>query len=417
MNRIKLGRRALLGVLGLIVSASVAWADQLSDHYKIAEKLGNGAFKDVYAVEGRPDLAIGIFERNQNGGWGNKTNLLEEEKAMLDRIAAVGVPTAIVLEISTYDGKKAYLQKRFATANRAPDWGTKRWEVLNETSIEDCHKIEAALVAAHMNVSDAQFLVGSDGHVVLNDPLSISVSNTPTSSARYVLDQIEREAKEAIEARALAKALQGLPGADDPELADFFKHAQVTFPWNDAAKAAETQEALLHYLETGPTTPEALSVAKAVRDGTVKIDFVNRGQADTVVLTLDRPFPSMAAELLGNVWKKLDTAVVDLEAEVISVAHVLDFLGKKEAPDAVFSQDPLLRRGAELRADPSALARAIADGRGLAQDDVARATLAARANAILGPRLDVTATSHGLTGALGGTIDDLAKPAVDPAGR
>jgi len=397
----RLNRRALLGLLPLLLLAQTARGDELSDRYKIAEKLGSGAFKDVYAVVDHPELALGIFERNRNGAWGDKTNLLEDEKAMLDKIAQAGVPTATILEISTYEGKKAYLQKRFLTANRAPDYQQKRWEVLNETTIEDCHKIESALVAAHMQVSDAQFLIGADGHVVLSDPLSIGVNNGPTSSAKYVLDQIEQAAHEAIDARQ-AKLLAQMPEAQDPVLQRFFAEAKVALQWNDQAGETALKEALLHYLESGETTPEAKAVAKAIRDGTFEVEFLRANQApqkpDALPLRLDGLFPRLARDLVLSGWKKVEKVADTLESDVLAAAHALDFLVAKKVPDGV-------AKDASQPRDPSELVKVLEARRGAPVDPAERARLEGLARAIL-ERPAAPARTSGLSGLLDRAVSD-----------
>jgi hypothetical protein len=339
----KLAKRALFGLVPLLLLAQSALAQDtpLSDRYRIAEKLGSGAFKDVYAVEGHPELALGIFERNEHGGWGDKTNLLQEEKAMLDKIASKGVPTATILEISTYDGKKAYLQKRFETANRAPDWQQKRWEVLNQTSIDDCEKIEAALKSGKLNVSDAQFLIGKDGHVVLSDPLSVTdLTDAPNqSSAKSVLDNIERAAHEAIDARS-AKLLAAMPDAQDPALQQYFAQAKVALQWNDQAGEAALKEALLHYLESGDSTPESREVAKSIRDGTFEVEFLHQKtqapqKPDAIKVVADGLFPRIARDLVLEGWKKIHETTDALEVDVLAAAHALDFLFAKKVPAEV----------------------------------------------------------------------------------
>ena len=384
--------RATLGVVSLLLFVSSAYADGLSDQYKIAEKLGNGAYKDVYAVEGHPELALGILRAQ----WQKQANVLEAEKAMLDKIAAAGVPTATVLEISTYNGQIAYLQKRFATANRAPDWNAKRWEVLNQTSIDDVHRIEAALVQAHMNVSDAQFLVGADGHVVLNDPLGIGALNGPVSSAKGVLDQIERAAHEAIDARN-TKLLQSMDEAKDPVLAQYFSRAKVALQYGDAAGEAALKEALLHYIESGNTTPVAQEVAKSIRDGTFEVELLRPNQAPTkpaaVAVALDQSFPKLAHDLVEGGVKKLRAVESTLETDFVAALHAFDFMGAKAVPEPIANDS-------KLPSEPTALAQALADRNGVPLDDATRAHLEEVARGIRDRGADVLAPRVGASALL-----------------
>jgi hypothetical protein len=399
--------RAWLGLVSLFLFVSTAYADGLSDKYKIAEKLGNGAFKDVYAVEGHPELAIGILARNP-GAWGNRPNLLNEEKAMLDRIAAAGVPTATILEISTYNGQKAYLQKRFATANRAPDYNTKRWEVLNETSIEDCHKIEAALVRSHLVVNDAQFLIGADGHVVLNDPLNIVEAGFfgQVSSAKPVLDQIERAAHEAIDARN-TKLLNGMPEAQDPVLATYFARAKVALSYGDAVGEAALKEALLHYLESGQSTDEAREVAKAIRDGSFDVEFLRPKEApkkaNAVAVFLEDTFPKLARDLVSGGVRKLHEAASAVESDVVAAARALEFLGKKNVPATVAREE-------RTPSEPTELVRELAARNGAELEDGERARLELLARGILERGADAPSPSIGINAVIERDVDAADHP-------
>jgi hypothetical protein len=395
--------RAWLGLVSLFVFVSTAYADGLSDRYKIAEPLGVGAFKEVYAVEGHPELAIGILRPTAAA----RIDMLVREKATLERLAAAGVPTATVLEISTYQGRNAYLQKRFATGDRAPDWFTKRWEVLNETSIEDCRKIQAALVAANMDVLDAQFLVGADGHIVVNDPITIKPLKGSAGEAKPVLDGIERAAREAIDARN-EKLLQGMPDAQDPVVASTFVRAKVALEYGDAAGEAALKEALLHHLESGETTPEAREVAKSIRDGKFESEFLRSNEAprnaDALAISLEDAFPRLARDLVSaGTRRRLEALAGALEADLTAVANAFAFLKRKNVAGD-------LARDSNLPSEPSALLRALAETDRAVVDDAERARLEALARGILERGTSERAPSVGITTLIEDRID---RPAAE----
>jgi hypothetical protein len=377
--------RAWLGLVSVLLVVSTAYADTLSDRFKVAEKLGDGSYKNVYAVEGHPELALGILKP------GKRAETLDEEKALLDEYAAAGVPTATVFEVGTYDGRPAYLMKRFATGSKALDWETKRWEVLNETTIEDCRAIEAALKKAKISVWDAQFLVADDGHVVLNDPLALDqLEWGGVTNAKPILLGIEQEAQEAIETR---KLLAGMPDAQDPVLETYFARARVALRYGDAHGEAALKEALLHYLESGPTTDEAREVARSIRDGTFDVEFLRPYEfpkkPSAVGVFFDGTFPKLARDLVSGGLKKLHAAASALETDVVAAAHALDFLGKKSVP-APLTRDPNTPR------EPTELVKALAAENRTRLDDAERARLEGIARGILERGADAPSPSIGI---------------------
>ncbi len=411
--------RALLGLVVALsfLGPAVAQAQDLDQKYKKADLLGSGSFKDVYTVEGHPELAIGIVNRSpqfQAFGADKIATMLEQEKSMLDRLDQAGIPAAKILEIGTYEGKKAYVQLRFLTGNRSPNWNTEKWNALNETTLADVQKIRDGLKAADLQVRDAQFLVGADGHVVFADPLAVyKNSEFPAEfpaawktgipqATETALSTIEQAAKASIDARKI-KALAAMPGAKDAAIAQYFTKSLLALAPNDAAGAEALKEALLHYLETDTTTETAKAVAAAVRAGDLTVSFFDNaaGQASNEVkVAIDGSFPKAAADLVAKGAAKLEKAASSLEADVVGLAHALRFLDAKEAPKNLDPND--------VRGDPTALVNAAAAKNGAPLDDAGRAALVARANEVLGSR---TASK---TPGVSGLIDRRVDGATDP---
>jgi len=203
----------LLAVALLLFIALPAKAqDALESTYKLGERIGKGTFKSFYEVKDHPDLVLGIVERPVDSALGEEDDdpetprqlPLEKEKALLDRLEAKGLPVAKILAIGTFGGKPAYVQKRFESSDRDPDFYTKkRWELLNENTIKDLESIEKTLKKNRIDVADLQFLVAKDGHVAIADPMKV-VRRTSINDADEVIPTLIFWAKEAIAAREKA---------------------------------------------------------------------------------------------------------------------------------------------------------------------------------------------------------------------
>jgi hypothetical protein len=215
-------------LLALLVLALPARAqDALESTYKLGERIGKGTFKSFYEVKDHPDLVLGIVERPVDSALGEEDDdpetprqlPLEKEKALLDRLEAKGLPVAKILAIGTFGGKPAYVQKRFESSDRDPDFYTKkRWELLNENTIKDLEAIEKTLKKNRIDVADLQFLVAKDGHVAIADPMKV-VRRTSINDADEVIPTLIFWAKEAIAARAKAAAKSDEPKVDETKTA------------------------------------------------------------------------------------------------------------------------------------------------------------------------------------------------------
>jgi hypothetical protein len=386
--------RRFASALGFVLLASsLALAqEKLDKKYELGEELGSGTFKTVYTVKGHPELVIGVQHATEFGDYTPEqmASVLKDEKKMLDRLARAGVPTSTILSIGTFDGKPAYLQRRFETGDRAPDWYQKKDQILNETTIEDIHTIEDKLEKAHLDVNDAQFLVSSDGHIVVSDPLGIETKQDEPTTVKGVLDGIEQEAQQVIQARhdAAVAALAALPEASDKKIGRYLKDTQPPESARSAAGKAKLTEALLRYIETPQTTKIAQEVAAAIRKGDLSLKLLvtdaaleAEGAENEVRVALRQSFPKLAADIVREGAKRLHDGENTVWRDVVAGVHWLGFLKAKNVPAAAVPEDRLPARAEG--AEPLALVELLA-GESIADlTPQQRGMLAARAKQIL----------------------------------
>jgi hypothetical protein len=362
---------AFVLVVGLAPTAFAQSRPALDKKYEIGESLGSGLWKHVHTVKDHPDLVIGILHD------GKPASTLTDERSILTKLAKKGVPVAQILEVGTYEGEPAYVEKRYVTGSKADDWYTQRWDVLNETTLADVATIRRTLAEARFDIVDPQFLVDAEGHVVVADPLRLITDTQPTI-AETVLAGIERDATRAIERRLdpeAAEALLKLPDAKKRELAPYFEKGRLDGSelWSEA-KRTKLWSALGDYLAKGKTTDFAKRVAKSIEDG-----------ERPVGLRLEQTFPMVAADLVRDASRSLEESSDWLEGEVKAAARALDFLRAKRVPvKALGTADPLQRDGAALASDPSALVTLVAGDRAKDLSPEDRARLEGVARGILG---------------------------------
>ncbi|HEY4238886.1 MAG TPA: DUF4157 domain-containing protein [Kofleriaceae bacterium] len=179
-------------------------AGDASTRYKLGKPLGSGGEKRVYAIEGHDDLVIGVVEGDKGS-----TARLQEEKALMDELKGEGMPVVDIQEITTFEGKPAVIMKRFMQgskdvvkytgAQNNPKNRQLRYvgesPYLNETSVADLQKIAKLMKTAPVKIDDLQFLIGADGHIVIADPLRVTVGESPSAKNLEMIQMLIRAAQ------------------------------------------------------------------------------------------------------------------------------------------------------------------------------------------------------------------------------
>jgi hypothetical protein len=157
-------------------------SDYLQEYENVVlgERIGSGGNKDVYAIQGRNDLAIGILRRGE-------IEELNTEIEVLQRIESQGLQTIEVLGTTTHNGRPAIMMKKYAQGSkgivRSKGGVPERVDsadirLLNQNSIDDLEKIHSILQRKKIYIDDLQFLIAEDGRVYITDPIDINTRPT-----------------------------------------------------------------------------------------------------------------------------------------------------------------------------------------------------------------------------------------------
>jgi len=166
---------------------------------KVGKKLGSGGEKDVYAIEGRDDIALAVAKPKV------AAIRLTEETSKLEQLAELGLPVVEVHEIVRYEGRPAALMKRYAQGSktvvrtlkgRAKIVGESRF--LNERSIADLERIRDALRATPVWINDLQFLIGEDGAIVIADVIDFQIGVSPSNPNLSTIARLIEAARSTI---------------------------------------------------------------------------------------------------------------------------------------------------------------------------------------------------------------------------
>ncbi|RCJ39565.1 hypothetical protein A6770_38875 [Nostoc minutum NIES-26] len=145
------------------------------ENVKLGQELGTGGNKDVYSVQGREDLAIGILREGD-------IDELQVEIEELQKLASEGLQTIEVLGTTTHNNRPAIVMKKYAqgSKNIVQSVGGKARRVdganirlLNQSSINDLGIIRQLMVRKKIFIDDLQFMIASDGHVYITDPIEV----------------------------------------------------------------------------------------------------------------------------------------------------------------------------------------------------------------------------------------------------
>jgi filamentous hemagglutinin len=157
----------------------------LEARFPRAELLGEGAFKAVYAVRGRPDLVIAV-DKQQNRDLGD----LGEEMGFLEQLREAGIPTVdVVAHGSTVDGRDAIVMRRHAAGSREGEAFDRR---VNRRTVHEWRRIRQTMQEGRIGVWDLQFLIGNDGSIVVNDPLVVVEQSGRSTEIRQYNQRFRR---------------------------------------------------------------------------------------------------------------------------------------------------------------------------------------------------------------------------------
>lgn len=150
---------------------------------QLGRLIGSGGNKNVYAVEGREGVVIGVLKQ------GKPAAAIEEEIKLIAELKSQGLATVEILEQTTYQGQPAILMKQYAQGSKEIvrlEKGRVRTvgqsQLLNARSIEDLRKIRSIMESKPVKIDDLQFLIGKDGSIVIADPLKVTVGESPSKN-------------------------------------------------------------------------------------------------------------------------------------------------------------------------------------------------------------------------------------------
>lgn len=171
----------------------------------LGERIGRGSEKDVYTLVGHPGIVIGISKSTDLEG---AILRMRDETALLNRLRVeAGIPVAEIIGIIEYHGRAATLMYAYAEGSKSTVTNDKQRfnepvrvgnsANLNATSIEDLNEIMVKFQRKKVRIDDIQFLIGSDGSVVVADPLSLEMGTHPptTNMIRMIHRLVETAAE------------------------------------------------------------------------------------------------------------------------------------------------------------------------------------------------------------------------------
>jgi hypothetical protein len=189
--------------------------------------ISEGNYKQTFTTDD-PGLVVRVVKTRTSTGEvldrAAQQRVLDEEGGMLARLDRDGVPAMKVVARGTVeiDGqvRAADVSERYAAGSKGPgnDAGTVNPDFLryaNETTVQDLARIRTTLDQKGLVVADISFLIKSDGHVVVGDPLGIyATREVPSieplwkrSFAQYsprTIELTENAVRKAVAARATA---------------------------------------------------------------------------------------------------------------------------------------------------------------------------------------------------------------------
>ena len=156
---------------------------------ELGQKLGSGSQKDVFHSRQDPRQCICLFRPGTTGSIPAQ-DYAAKELATTKRLKALGFPVvdahALVKYGNTVGVSKDFIHNAIDSEDivqNRTSLPTKAW--FNENVVNDCKAIINTLRSHSVHIEDLQFLIDSNGHVLINDP-RVVVRSSPEKSVGKV---------------------------------------------------------------------------------------------------------------------------------------------------------------------------------------------------------------------------------------
>ena len=165
------------------------WEELVTDNQYYNIELGrlyndSGGYKNIYELPNNPEKVIAILKPSDEGIY--EFDIIIDEIRGLNELKGQGLPTVEVIEVTIHNGLPAYVMQKYVS-------GSKHIEnpgILNQKSIEDLNLIQQLLREKDISVDDLQFLIDTDGSVVIADPGAISTYATFSYSNEHTISKL-----------------------------------------------------------------------------------------------------------------------------------------------------------------------------------------------------------------------------------
>ncbi|WP_026013916.1 T3SS effector protein kinase HopBF1 [Pseudomonas psychrophila] len=160
-------------------------SNAFNDIRSLGQKVGSGSQKDVFHSRQSPTQCICLFRAGTTGSIPAEL-YAQKELATTKRLKELGFPVVDAHALVKY-GNAVGVSKDFIhnaidsediVQNRS-SLPTKTW--FNENIVNDCKAIISKLRAHSVHIEDLQFLIDTNGRVLINDPRDV-IRSSPEKS-------------------------------------------------------------------------------------------------------------------------------------------------------------------------------------------------------------------------------------------
>ncbi|WP_439624849.1 hypothetical protein [Gemmata sp.] len=159
-------------------------------------ELGKGGNKIVSTVVGDETKAVGVLKA------GRPAKALQEEIQQIQQLKDAGLPTVNIVGTTVVGDRPAIVMDRFALGSKKVVENVNgkpaivgNSSLLNQRSVQDLENIKRIMIEKKVKVDDLQFLIASDGRVVIADPLKVFTNQEPSKVNKRTIDLLIKVAK------------------------------------------------------------------------------------------------------------------------------------------------------------------------------------------------------------------------------
>ena len=158
----------------------------------LGKKLDSGQYKDIYLHKDDDQKVVAVPKDK------GSVSVVKQEVEAIKKLNSLGIPSVKLLQVIEVDGVTSYVMKRYVANIKPTAFGESNLGLLNQNSINDLVNLRDLIKKEKIFIDDLQFLIDSQGNLVIADPMDIAEGGGFETNVRMIDGLLESAAENII---------------------------------------------------------------------------------------------------------------------------------------------------------------------------------------------------------------------------